>query len=232
MGLRVWWDQFELKVGDSLIEKITLGLSRSRYGVVVLSRDFLAKPWPQYELQGLTARDIVGDKVILPIWYDIGFDEMVRVNPPLAQKKSIGIGRPYERRDLVGACLELLEVVRPDILTRLHRRVAHETFLRNARRENVPTSSLRHFVTSFAGIAATRSTSRRVDPAHPTGSGGAAVGVSANDAFLDAWIPSRCASKYRGCPMGTGRSRLPGVFAVQDIRRRIPPGRGPLPSVS
>jgi hypothetical protein len=66
MGLRVWWDQFELKVGDSLIEKITLGLSRSRYGVVVLSRDFLAKPWPQYELQGLTARDIVGDRSSFP----------------------------------------------------------------------------------------------------------------------------------------------------------------------
>jgi hypothetical protein len=29
MGVRAWWDQFELKVGDSLIEKITLGLSRS-----------------------------------------------------------------------------------------------------------------------------------------------------------------------------------------------------------
>jgi hypothetical protein len=27
MGLRVCWDQFELKVGDSLIEKITLGLN-------------------------------------------------------------------------------------------------------------------------------------------------------------------------------------------------------------
>jgi hypothetical protein len=78
MGMRVWWDQFELKVGDSLIEKIALGLSRSRYGVVVLSRDFLAKPWPQYELQGLTARDIVGDKVILPIWYDLRYDDVLR----------------------------------------------------------------------------------------------------------------------------------------------------------
>jgi hypothetical protein len=35
MGVSAWWDQFELTVGDSLIEKITLGLSRSRYGVVV-----------------------------------------------------------------------------------------------------------------------------------------------------------------------------------------------------
>jgi hypothetical protein len=133
MGLSVWWDQFELTAGDSLIEKITLGLSRSRYGVVVLSHDFLDKPWPQYELQGLTARDIVGDKVVLPIWYDIGFDDVLRVNPPLAQKKAIPIGRLYERRDLVGACLELLKVARPDLLTRLHRRVAHEISRANTR---------------------------------------------------------------------------------------------------
>jgi hypothetical protein len=97
MGLRVWWDQFELKVGDSLVEKITLGLSRARYGVVALSRDFLAKPRPQYELQGLTARDIVGDKVILPVWYDLGYDDVLRVNPPLVQKKSIPIARPPQR---------------------------------------------------------------------------------------------------------------------------------------
>lgn len=41
LGLRVWYDEFELKIGDSLRRKIDQGLSRSRFGVVVISRDFI-----------------------------------------------------------------------------------------------------------------------------------------------------------------------------------------------
>jgi hypothetical protein len=48
----------------------------------------MGKRWPEWELQGLTARDIVGDKVILPIWYGVGFDDVLQVNPPLAQKRA------------------------------------------------------------------------------------------------------------------------------------------------
>ena len=107
MGVSAWWDQFELKVGDSLIEKITLGLSRSRYGIVVISRNFLAKRWPQVELESLTARDIVGDKVILSIRYDIPYDEILRANAMLARKKFIDLDRPFDRHDLVDASLQL-----------------------------------------------------------------------------------------------------------------------------
>jgi hypothetical protein len=40
-GLRVWYDKFTLKLGDSLREKIDYGLRYSRFGVVVLSPHFL-----------------------------------------------------------------------------------------------------------------------------------------------------------------------------------------------
>lgn len=52
MGYRVWYDEFELTVGDSLRQSIDRGLGTSRYGVVVLSQAFFAKNWPQYELNG------------------------------------------------------------------------------------------------------------------------------------------------------------------------------------
>ena len=42
-GLRVWYDEFTLKVGDSLRRSIDRGLARSRYGVVVISPNFLRK---------------------------------------------------------------------------------------------------------------------------------------------------------------------------------------------
>ena len=56
-GLRVWMDETEIKLGDSLRRSIDHGLSKSRYGLVVLSPDFLKKEWPQKELDGLVARE-------------------------------------------------------------------------------------------------------------------------------------------------------------------------------
>ena len=51
-GATVWLDAQELKLGDSLSAKIDDGLSRSRFGVVIISRAFLDKDWPKKELAG------------------------------------------------------------------------------------------------------------------------------------------------------------------------------------
>jgi TIR domain len=45
-GLSVWYDEFALKVGDSLRRKIDEGLAKSRYGIVILSHAFFTKNWP------------------------------------------------------------------------------------------------------------------------------------------------------------------------------------------
>ena len=57
-GLRVWYDEFELRIGSSLRRTIDRGIARSRFGVVVLSRPFFEKGWPAYELDGLVTRTI------------------------------------------------------------------------------------------------------------------------------------------------------------------------------
>jgi TIR domain len=75
-GLSVWYDEFSLKVGDSLRAKIDEGLANSRYGVVVLSNSFFDKNWPQHELDGLMSKEIAGTKVILPVWHNISFEEV------------------------------------------------------------------------------------------------------------------------------------------------------------
>ena len=59
-GFDIWYDEFELTVGDSLRQSIDRGLASSRFGIVILSPAFLDKNWPQYELNGLTAREIEG----------------------------------------------------------------------------------------------------------------------------------------------------------------------------
>jgi len=89
MGFNIWYDEFKLRVGDSLRESIDKGLAVSAYGIVVLSKAFFAKNWPQYELNGLVAREIDGEKVILPVWHNITKQDVLQYSPPLADKVAL-----------------------------------------------------------------------------------------------------------------------------------------------
>jgi phage baseplate assembly protein W len=88
-GLRVWYDAFTLTVGDSLRRSIDRGLARSRYGIVVISPNFLNKEWPQKELDGLVAREVEGVKVILPVWHNIQEPQIRAYSPTLADKLAV-----------------------------------------------------------------------------------------------------------------------------------------------
>lgn len=85
-GLRVWYDEFELKIGDSLRRKIDRGLSNSQFGIVVLSKAFIRKGWTNYELDGIITRANTGDQVMLPIWHGITKQEVMDYSPSLADK--------------------------------------------------------------------------------------------------------------------------------------------------
>lgn len=89
MGHSVWYDEFQLRVGDSLRRSIDKGLATSRFGIVVLSPSFFAKQWPQYELDGLVAKEIVGGKVILPLWHKVSKSEVIGYSPTLADKMAL-----------------------------------------------------------------------------------------------------------------------------------------------
>ena len=85
-GLRVWYDEFELRIGDSLRRKIDQGIARSRFGVIIISSNFFAKDWPQYELDGLVTRQMTGEQEILPLWHGVSKDEVISYSPSLADK--------------------------------------------------------------------------------------------------------------------------------------------------
>ena len=93
LDYRVWYDEFELRVGDSLRQSIDKGLVNSRFGIVVLSPGFFSKNWPQYELNGLTAREMDGHKVILPIWHMVDREDVPAYSPTLADKVALSTRR-------------------------------------------------------------------------------------------------------------------------------------------
>lgn len=85
-GLKVWYDEFTLRIGDSLRQKIDRGLATSRVGLVVLSPSFIAKGWTNYELDGMVTRAVSGEQILLPIWHDITKQEVINFSPSLADK--------------------------------------------------------------------------------------------------------------------------------------------------
>jgi hypothetical protein len=70
-GLKVWYAEYTLSLGDNLRRSIEQGLADSRYGIVVLSPSFFAKKWTQLELDGLFALERIGQKKILPVWHNV-----------------------------------------------------------------------------------------------------------------------------------------------------------------
>ena len=85
-GLKVWYDEFELSIGDSLRRKIDTGLAHSRFGIVVLSKAFIQKGWTNYELDGIITKANTGEQVMLPIWHGITKQEVIDYSPSLADK--------------------------------------------------------------------------------------------------------------------------------------------------
>ena len=96
-GFSVWFDELTLRLGDSLRRSIDHGLARSRFGVVVVSPNFLNKEWPQKELDGLVAREVEGAKVILPVWHNISADEIRSCSPMLADRLATRSNAGLER---------------------------------------------------------------------------------------------------------------------------------------
>jgi hypothetical protein len=89
LGVKVWYDEFELKLGDSLRRSIDKGLINSKYGIVILSTSFFKRNWTQYELDGFVNREMNGMKVILPIWHKVSKDEVQKFSPSLADKVAL-----------------------------------------------------------------------------------------------------------------------------------------------
>jgi hypothetical protein len=107
-GLQVWYDEFEMKIGDSLREKIDYGLANSRAGIVVLSPDFFRKGWTKYELNGLVGNNVAGKQKLLPIWHDLTHEQVQDYSPSLADK----IARNTDEFTIEEIAAEIAEVIR------------------------------------------------------------------------------------------------------------------------
>lgn len=106
-GVVVWYDDFTLRVGDPLRLSIEKGLRGSKFGVVILSPAFFSRNWTQKELSALMQKEDSEHKVILPIWYRLGIEDIRERALLLADVKALKWGAGVER-----VVSELVEVIK------------------------------------------------------------------------------------------------------------------------
>ncbi|MFV0400731.1 MAG: TIR domain-containing protein [Oscillospiraceae bacterium] len=108
--IAVWYDEFTLKPGDSIRRSIDIGIAKSRYGIIVLSKAFFAKQWPQWELDGLIHRLNQSEcNIIIPIWHNISPHDVFEYSPSLADRIAIPSAKGL---DLVAS--EIMKILRPE----------------------------------------------------------------------------------------------------------------------
>ena len=88
LGIKVWYDTSKIKWGDSMRKKIDEGLSKSKFGIIVLSPNYIAenKYWTKVELDGLFQLESINGKTILPIWHNLTKKEVMAYSPIIASK--------------------------------------------------------------------------------------------------------------------------------------------------
>lgn len=70
MGVDVWYDKWEIKVGDSILWKIEEGIRESDYLAIVISKEAWESEWVRREVSAAYHKQIeMKAKFMLPIYY-------------------------------------------------------------------------------------------------------------------------------------------------------------------
>jgi hypothetical protein len=87
----VWYDDFTLKVGDSLRESIEQGLKECPKCVLILTPNFLGNDrWTKREYDTVFTRELVeNQKVILPVWHGVSREDVYKYSPILADRVAV-----------------------------------------------------------------------------------------------------------------------------------------------
>jgi hypothetical protein len=107
LGVTVWLDEAQMRIGHSLRRKIDDGIRSSRFGVVIFSDSFFRKGWTNHELDGLVTRTVAGEQSLLPIWHDLTADRIMAYSPSLAGKMAMSTSE-YSIEDIAGQIAEVI----------------------------------------------------------------------------------------------------------------------------
>lgn len=89
----VWFDEYSLKIGDSLRESIEKGIRECKKCILVLSPNFLTNQgWTKVEFNSIFTRELIEETdLILPVWCGIDKKELFKYSPTLVDKVGVKI---------------------------------------------------------------------------------------------------------------------------------------------
>lgn len=105
LGIPVWFDEFSLKLGDSLRESIEKGIKETDFCILILTENFLTNDgWTKAEFNSVFSKEIIEkNKVMLPIWCDVSRQDVYDYSPSLVDRLA---GKWSEGVDSVAAKLK------------------------------------------------------------------------------------------------------------------------------
>lgn len=107
LGVTVWLDEAQMRIGHSLRRKIDEGIRSSRFGVAIFSDSFFRKGWTNHELDGLVTRTVAGEQSLLPIWHNLTADKVMAYSPSLADKVAMNTSE-YSIEDIARQIAEVI----------------------------------------------------------------------------------------------------------------------------
>lgn len=96
----VWYDEYSLKVGDSLRESIEKGIKEAKKCILILTKNYLNNPgWGKKEFDSIFTREmIMNERIVLPIWYNVSKHDIYNFSPSLAE--TFALTWPSKKRKL------------------------------------------------------------------------------------------------------------------------------------
>ena len=102
LNISVWYDTNKIKWGDNIAEQINHGLNTCRFGIVIISPEFLGRNWTEFELSTLLQKqNEMGKKVVLPLLYKLSVKKMVKQYPELKNIQAQYINGKRDINDVV-----------------------------------------------------------------------------------------------------------------------------------
>jgi hypothetical protein len=98
-GLRIWYDEGEIRIGERFLRTIEDGLEHSRYFLLILSRAYFKRPWALFETGVALARG--GKQHVLPVYLGVEPGELTKYSPVLAN--TVGISAAEHSPDEIAA---------------------------------------------------------------------------------------------------------------------------------
>ena len=75
-AIETWWDDWEMRVGDSLRQKIDGGIEGCTHFLVLLTPQSINKPWVKTEMDAAFVRKLEGKCRFIPVRYELPVSDL------------------------------------------------------------------------------------------------------------------------------------------------------------